>query len=105
MIPPPPFRGTTPRASTCRGELRQSTPTSSCLPPGATRRVTSGASAQQQQISRRAVGVAVKLGTEPASVRLDKKPRRLITQAEQIRSRVHARRVDSAPARTLGVAV
>ena len=97
------------RASpTCRGELRQSTPTSSCLPPGATRKVSSSSAQERQQISRRTVGVAAKPGKEPASMRpqcLDKKPRRLITQTEHMRNRSHARRRDSAPARTLGVVV
>ena len=97
------------RASpTCRGELRQSTPTSSCLPPGATRKMSSSSAQERQQISRRTVGVAAKPGKEPASMRpqcLDKKPRRLITQTEHMRNRSHARRRDSAPARTLGVVV
>ena len=59
--------------------------------------------AQQQQISRRTVGVPVKLAKEPAaSVRpqsLDKKPRRLI-QTEEVTTRYHA----SARIRTTGVA-
>ena len=57
---------------------------------------------------RRTVGVAVKPGKEPASVRLrclDKKPRALIPQTKRVRNHRHARRVGSAQARTIGVAV
>ena len=109
--PPPPRRavpsaralGAPPAVQGCHGEPSNSTQTSSCLPPGVTRRMASG-NAQQQQISRRAVGAAVKLAKEPAaSMRrqsLDEKPRRLI-QTEQMTTRYHA----SARIRTTGVAV
>ena len=95
--------GAPPAVQGCHGEPSNSTQTSSCLPPGVTRRMASG-NAQQQQISRRTVGAAVKLAKEPAaSMRrqsLDEKPRRLI-QTEQMTTRYHA----SARIRTTGVAV
>ena len=95
--------GAPPAVQGCHGEPSNSTQTSSCLPPGVTRRMASG-NAQQQQISRRTVGAAVKLAKElAASMRrqsLDEKPRRLI-QTEQMTTRYHA----SARIRTTGVAV